>query len=286
MTDMPPPAAAPTRLVLRHRWPVRLMHWINVLALTILFMSGLQIFMAHPALSWGTQSRFGHEALEVGAVRGADGTLRGVTRVGRHRFDTTGWMGAAPGPDGTLEARAFPAWATVPGPRWLAMGRRWHFFFAWVFVLNGLCFVGYAAASGHLRRDLWPDRRDWRGLGRALLDHLRFRHPRGAAALRYNVLQKLAYLLAIFVFGGGIVLMGLAMSPRMDAVLGPLLDLVGGRQSARTLHFILAWCFVAFVLVHVFMVLVTGPLNQLRGMLTGRYRIETASTDESEPDHD
>jgi thiosulfate reductase cytochrome b subunit len=90
--------------------------------------------------------------------------------------------------------------------------------------------------------------------------------------LRYNVLQRIAYLVVIFLFGGGIVLMGIAMSPRMDAVLHWLVDIVGGRQSARTIHFVIATAFVVFVIVHVFEVLVSGPLNQLRAMITGWYR--------------
>jgi thiosulfate reductase cytochrome b subunit len=172
------------------------------------------------------------------------------------------------------EARGFPSWLTVPGPIWLAMGRRWHFFFAWVFVLNGLCYFVYSLARKHLQRDLWPTRADWRGIGRSILDHVRFKHPHGEEALRYNILQKLAYLIVVFVFGGGIVLMGLAMSPRMDAVLSPLVEAVGGRQSARTIHFIIAWAFVAFVAIHLFEVLISGAFNQLRGMLTGYFGID------------
>jgi thiosulfate reductase cytochrome b subunit len=171
------------------------------------------------------------------------------------------------------------------------MGRRWHFFFAWIFVLNGLCYVGYSVARRHLQRDLWPTRADWRSIGRSILDHLRFRHPHGEQALRYNILQRLTYLIVIFVFGGGIVLMGLAMSPRMDAVLGWLVEAVGGRQSARTIHFIIAWAFVVFVLIHLFEVLISGAFNQLRGMITGYYRIDVdkpaePASDTGEQRHD
>jgi thiosulfate reductase cytochrome b subunit len=84
----------------------------------------------------------------------------------------------------------------------------------------------------------------------------------------------LAYLIVIFVLGIGIVLMGLAMSPRMDAVLSPMVEFVGGRQAARTIHFIIAWAFVAFVLIHVFEVLISGAFNQLRGMITGYYKVD------------
>jgi len=271
-----------TRLVYRHRWPVRVMHWINVVCLCVLLGSGLQIFNAHPSLYWGQRSDPGKAVLSLEASQDASGNPRGTTRIGAHAFDTTGVLGASR-VNGEWTARGFPTWATIPGPGWLAMGRRWHFFFAWLFVANGIAYVGWSLASRHLDRDLVPDRRDWRGIGRSIVDHLRFRHADGEEALRYNVLQRLAYLFAIFVLGGGIVLMGLAMSPRMDAVLHWLVDLVGGRQSARTIHFIIAAGFVAFVLVHVFEVIVSGPLNQLRGMITGWYRTRHARKD---VDHD
>lgn len=283
---------APTRrLVYRHSWPIRLMHWINVIALSIMFFSGLQIFNAHPSLTWGNRSDPDKSFFALEAREDASGKLTGITRIGRHEFDTTGVLGVSRGSDGMPEARGFPSWLTVPGPIWLAMARRWHFFFAWVFVLNGLCYVGYSLARRHLQRDLWPTGADWRGIGRSIVDHVRFRHPHGEAALRYNILQRLAYLIVVFVFGIGIVLMGLGMSPRLDAVLWPMLDLVGGRQSARTIHFIIAWAFVAFVLVHVFEVLISGAFNQLRGMLTGYYRVDDEPADappatRQENDHD
>ncbi|HEV7775395.1 MAG TPA: cytochrome b/b6 domain-containing protein [Luteibacter sp.] len=282
-TAIAEPARSPvhTVVVRRHRWPVRLMHWINVLCLTLLLMSGLQIFNAHPSLSWGKASDDRTAWLSLGAQRTATGQLTGVTRLAGHEFDTTGVLGVSK-VAGVPRVRGFPAWATVPGPGWLAMGRRWHFFFAWLFVINGLCYVGYSLFSRHLSRDLVPTRRDWRGIGHSILDHLRLRHPEGEEALRYNVLQRIAYLVAIFVFGGGIVLMGLAMSPRMDAVLGWMVDAVGGRQSARSIHFLIACGFVAFVLVHVFEVLITGPVNQLRGMITGRYRITVRKQEPSD----
>lgn len=268
------PTTSASRLVYRHTWPIRLMHWINVIALSLMFFSGLQIFNASPNLWWGNTSTPGKEILALQAHQDASGRLVGTTRIGQHVFTTTGVLGVSSGSNGQPQVRGFPSWLTVPGPTWLAMGRVWHFFFAWVFVINGLCYVAYSLARKHLQRDLWPTRADWHGIGRSILDHLRLRHPHGEAALRYNILQRLAYLTVIFVFGIGIVLMGLAMSPRMDAVLWPLLDLVGGRQSARTIHFIIAWAFVAFVLVHVFEVLISGAFNQLRGMITGYYKID------------
>ena len=279
------PAARTRRLVYRHPWPIRVMHWINVIALSLMFFSGLQIFNASPSLWWGNTSVPGKEILSLQAHQDASGRLVGTTQIGQHTFTTTGVLGVSNGSDGQPEVRGFPSWLTVPGPAWLAMGRVWHFFFAWVFVINGLCYIGYSLARKHLQRDLWPTRADWRGIGRSILDHVRFKHPHGEAALRYNILQRLAYLIVIFVFGTGIVLMGLAMSPRMDAVLGPLVAAVGGRQSARTIHFIIAWAFVAFVLVHVFEVLISGAFNQLRGMITGYCKVDAdpATSDANPP---
>jgi len=257
----------------RHRLPVRIMHWLNVACLFALLMSGLQIFNAHPALYWGHASNFESPALAMTGKTGANGQLRGETRIGSFRFDTTGILGASPNMAGTTVKRGFPTWATIPGGRNLAEGRRWHFFFAWLFVINGLVYWLWSWRAKHLARDLAPTRADWRGIGQSIRDHLRFRHPTGIEATRYNVLQKLAYLAVIFIFAPGIVLMGLAMSPHMDSVLGWMIDLVGGRQSARTWHFIIAVAFVAFIAIHVFMVIVSGPVNQIRSMITGRYRI-------------
>lgn len=261
-------------LYCRHTLPVRLMHWLNVVALTILLMSGLQIFNAHPALYWGRSSYTGAgPILDIGAMQKADGQLVGVTRVFGRAFDTTGVLGASKDSGGRWSARGFPWWATIPDDQWLAMGRAWHLFFAWVLAINGLAYVVYSLGSRHLGRDLAPDRNDWRSIGRSIADHLRFRHPSGEAAKRYNVLQKLAYLVVIFGLVPLIVLMGLAMSPWMNSVWPGWVDAFGGRQSARTLHFIAAWLLVAFVLVHVFEVVVTGFWNNLRSMLTGRYRV-------------
>lgn len=267
----PPRIRDRVRVIYRHTWPVRIMHWINAICLLVLLGSGLQIFNAHPALYWGQKSTFDKPLLAMGAQRTPDG-LHGVTVIGSHTFHTTGVFGVS-SENGQPVARGFPSWMTIPGPRWLSMGRRWHFFFAWLFVINGICFAAYTLIGRHFRRDLLPTRTDWRGIGRSIIDHALLRHPKGEAAARYNVLQKLTYLIVIFGFGPLIVLMGLAMSPRMDSVLGWLVDLVGGRQSARTIHFILAWGFVAFFLIHIFEVLVSGAGNELRSIITGRYAI-------------
>lgn len=261
------------RAIYRHSLPVRIMHWINFLCISLLLLSGLQIFNAHPSLYWGEASDFDAPLLRMEARSTPDG-IKGVTHVLGHELDTTGVLGASTGSRGELEPRAFPAWLTVPGSRWLAMGRRWHFFFAWLFVINGVAYIAWSVWTRHFAHDLLPTRRDWRSTGRSIVDHALLRRPRGDAAKRYNVLQKLSYLAVIFVLAPLAVLMGLGMSPRMNTVLGWSLDLVGGRQSARTLHFLVALGFVLFFLVHVFEVLVTGAVNNLRSMITGRYRVE------------
>jgi len=268
--------AGSTRSTYRHRLPVRIMHWTNVLCLFVLIGSGLQIFIAHPALYWGDISNFTKPALSLTGKAGPDGKLRGTTQVGSFHADTTGFLGVSENLMGKPAVRAFPTWATIPGAKNLAQGRRWHFFFAWVFVINGLAYWLWSWRARHLSQDLLPTKPELRGIGASIIEHAKFKHPTGEAATRYNVLQKLAYLAVIFVFAPGVVLMGLAMSPHMDSVLGWLVDLVGGRQSARTIHFIFCFAFIGFIAVHLFMVLVTGPFNQIRAMITGRYRVHDA----------
>ena len=139
-------------LVQRHSLVTRLTHWINVLALLVLLTSGLQIFNAHPALYWGNTSTFaGPWVAMVAMERG--GQPVGITKIGPAMFETTGVFGFSGD-----QVRGFPAWTTLPTYRSLADGRRWHFFFAWVFVLNGLVYLSANVASGHVRRDLALDR--------------------------------------------------------------------------------------------------------------------------------
>jgi thiosulfate reductase cytochrome b subunit len=154
------------------------------------------------------------------------------------------------------------------------MGRRWHFAAAWLFVLNGILFVAWTVWRGHLKNDLLPTRQDMRGLPRTVLDHLKLHFPRGDAARRYNGLQKLAYLVVIFGLGPLALLTGLTMSPTMDAAFPQLLWLFGGRQTARTIHFLCAFSFVGFFVVHIAMVVLSGAWNNLRSMITGRYIVE------------
>jgi len=257
----------------RHAVLVRVTHWLNAGVLLVMLMSGLQIFNAHPALYWGKQSDFAHPFFSLTAIQNSAGAIaRGITQLGPWQFDTTGVLGASR-VDGMMTARGFPDWATLPGPQWLAMGRVWHFFFAWLFVINGAIFAVYAFARGHVR-DLAPNGRDLRNLPHEIVEHLKLRFPKGEAARRYNVLQKLAYFTVIFILGPLVVLTGLTMSPTMDAAFPWLPWIFGGRQTARTIHFICAFSFVAFFLIHIVMVVLSGTWNGIRSMITGRYLIE------------
>ncbi len=263
------PTAA--RLVKRHTPLVRICHWINAAAFVLLAMSGMQIFNAHPALNFGQKSDFDRPGFALGALQDGGKIVKGQTEILGIAFNTTGALGASSGADGALEARGFPRWATMPTIQDLATGRRWHFFFAWILTLNGLVYVGNLAWR---RRwgEFVPTVADLRSLPHTFIEHVKLKFPHGEEALHYNVLQKLAYLSVIVAFPV-LILAGLTMSPGMDAAFPWLLDLFGGRQSARAVHFILAAFLVGFLLVHLAMVALSGPINNLRGMITGRYRI-------------
>ena len=266
-------------LVYRHAGVTRVTHWINVVALTLLLMSGLQIFNAHPALYWGARSHFEQPWLSMtGELRGDSAV--GVTRLGGLKFTTTGLFGVS-GKGEMLAYRGFPRWVTLPASQDLADGRRWHFFFAWLFVINGLVYWGTNLINGHIRRDLVPTGKDLApsNLWHEIVTHAQLKFPKGEEARHYNVLQKGAYLSVVLILLPLMVLTGLTMSPSMDAGFHWLLDLFGGRQSARSIHFISAALIVAFIVVHLVMVLVSGIWNNIRSMITGRYAIEVEPQD-------
>jgi thiosulfate reductase cytochrome b subunit len=270
--------AAPKREVIyRHALVVRATHWINVLCLALLLMSGLRIFNYHPALYWGNYGYRGVPAVVSidAAVDPHSGAPVGVTRIAGLSFVTTGVLGVSRDSERGMVARAFPAWLTLPGEPGLALARDWHFLMAWLFVVNGAVYLLFGAFSGHFRRDLAPaaDQLRARHILADLWDHVRLRAPRGEAARRYNVLQKLAYLTVVFLLLPVMVLSGLTMSPAVTAALPGLFDLFGGRQSARTIHFLVANLLVLFVLVHVIELLLAGVVNGMRSMITGRYVI-------------
>jgi thiosulfate reductase cytochrome b subunit len=259
------------RLIKRHAAVVRLTHWVNVLCLTMLLMSGLQIFNARPQLDFGDKTNFEHPPASIFSEE-VGGTPRGFVQIGGRRFDTTGVLGLS-NVDGQPTERAFPSWATLPSEQDLAMGRSIHFIFAWLFVANGLIYLIWGFATGHFWRDFPPSRDQWRHFGRSILEHARFRFPRGEEARRYNVLQKITYFLVVFVLLPLLVLAGWTMSPGLDARFPFLLEFFGGRQTARSVHFFAAWGIVLFFLIHVALVLVSGVFNNMRSMITGWYDI-------------
>ncbi|MGD8430879.1 MAG: cytochrome b/b6 domain-containing protein, partial [Ectothiorhodospiraceae bacterium] len=201
------------------------------------------------------------------------GTSVGITRVGDLTFHTTGVLGLSRH-EGKLDVRAFPDWITLPGPQWLAMGRNWHFTAAWIFAPLLLVYVAYTLISPRRRRLIFPTRRQWRELPRTIIEHARLRFEHRAD---YNGLQKLTYLAIIFIVLPLMVLTGLTMSPTMDSAWPWLLSVFGGRQSARTIHFIGAFTLVAFFLVHLAMVLISGFFNNMRSITSGGYRIHELS---------
>ena len=267
----------PPQVVYRHPLVVRATHWINVVALTILLMSGLQIFNADPQLDLGDRS-FDHTVLTIGA--GGDAQDRGYVEAFGHRLDTTGVLGVS-NVQGQPTARGFPSWITLPAVQDLATGRRWHFLFAWIFVINGLVYLLYGLLSGSLARRLGPTGAELRHIGASLREHLTLRFPRGEAATRYNVIQKLTYLVVVLGLLPLQILAGLAMSPGVNAILPWLPEVLGGRQSARTIHFVIAMLLVAFVFVHLVMVVLSGPINNLRGMITGWFAVPPARAEEN-----
>lgn len=255
-------------LVYRHNRVTRSTHWINALALMILFMSGLQIFNAHPHLYWGSTSEPDKAFFSIGTAND-DGDLRGIVQLYGVQFDTTGYLGVQPGVFGP-SARAFPSWLTVPGYYSLAAARRWHFFFGWLFAVNGLLYVIYNLAVGHLRKFFFT-LSDAKRIPAMIGYYLRLRKQSPQQG-DYNPLQKIAYTSVLVVLTPLLLLSGMAMSPQLDVAFHWLPALFGGRQSARAFHFILAFALLFFVCGHVFMVLTQGVFNNMRSMTTGWYR--------------
>jgi len=255
-------------LVYRHNRITRTTHWINALALVILVMSGFQIFNAHPHLYWGNRSEPDEAFLSIAATND-EGEVRGFFKIYGWEFDTTGVLGAQNTPMGSAP-RAFPSWLTIPGYFWLAGGRRWHFFFAWLFALNGLLYIVYNVANGHLRKFL-PGPKAAARIPAMVLYYLRIRKESPQHG-EYNPLQMMAYTGVFFILTPLIMLSGMAMSPQLDVAFHWLPAMFGGRQSARSIHFILTFLFVGFTFGHVFMVLTTGVVNNMRSMITGWYR--------------
>lgn len=256
-------------LVYRQSIWTRVTHWVWALCLFFLLLSGLQIFNAHPSLYIGQQSgfEFDNAVLDIGAVNTSEGP-RGQTTLFGHTFDTTGVLGMS-GPEANPTFTAFPGAVTIPSYRDLATGRVVHFFFGWILVATLFVWFLASAINGHIKRDILPRGADIKGLPQDALDHARFRFHHGRS---YAPVQKLTYFLVFVILFPLIILTGLTMSPGMDAAWPWLLDLFGGRQTARTIHFVAMALLVLFFIVHIIMVLLAGPFNELRSMITGWYR--------------
>lgn len=222
----------------RHTPGTRVWHWVNALALFILFFSGLNISNAHPQLYWG----------EWG-------------------FDpATAW----------LRLPRFPGWMTIPGYYSLAEARLWHFLAAWPFALGLLVYLVALPFTRHAR-DFRLRRREltWSAIREDLAHHrkLEFAPPPGSA---FNLVQKYLYIAVLFVALPLMILTGLTLSPAINTAFPWLLDLFGGRQSARSIHFVVAFGLFGFFVLHILAVLLSGPLRQVRDMITGG-RAEGAS---------
>ena len=262
-------------LVKRHRLSTRLWHWTNAVTLLVMLMSGLMIFNAHPRLYWGEYgANYDRPWLKIGSAR-SGGREFGYLEIGAARVETSGVLGLWTDADGRVQRRAFPWWATIPSSYSLAVGRIWHLAFAWVLALGLAAYLLWSLLNRHLQRDIHITRAEWRPahIWHDVVEHARLRFPAGAAGLRYGVLQKLAYAGVLFVLLPLMIVTGLAMSPGTDAWLPLVTEAFGGRQSARSVHFICAALLVLFFVVHVAMVLLAGPFNQVRSMITGRFRL-------------
>lgn len=214
----------------KHALSTRLWHWLNLVCIVVLFMSGLNISNAHRYLYWGE-------------------------------------YGFSPADAWTSVIR-FPGWATIPGYYSLAEARDWHILMAWPFAL-GLLFIWAAMlANRHFWRDLRTTREEWRpgAIWHDIVEHAKLNFEHGGA---YNFLQKLSYGVVLGIFLPLMVFSGMAISPGIEPSMPWLVDMFGGRQSARSIHFIVAWAIFAFFIVHLLLVIVTGPIRQIRGMITG-----------------
>ncbi len=255
-------------LIRKQTLVTRITHWTWAVSMFFLLTTGLQIFNAHPILYIGDQSgfEFNNAVLSIGSDE-----ERGISTIFDVSFDTTGLFGFSEG-----EARAFPTWATIPSYTDLATGRVIHFFFAWIFVITITLWAISGLVTGHLRRNLLPTKEDLKSFGADLRDHLRFKFHHTKT---YGPLQKFTYALVLFGLFPLIIATGFAMSPGLNAAFPWLAEILGGRQTARTLHFVAASLLVLFFLVHILMVVLAGPINEMRSIITGWYRIDEGETD-------
>jgi thiosulfate reductase cytochrome b subunit len=224
----------------RHSAVVRVTHWITTLSFLALLLTGVEILISHPRFYWGETGNALTPPLFKLPIPASRSTV--PTGYGYVLPDQNGWS------------------------------RYLHFQSAWVAVSTGLLYAGFGFLTGHFRRTLLPARADLStgGLWGVIAQHLRFRPARAQEAWSYNVLQRLTYLLVIFVLFPLIIWTGLAMSPAIASAFPGVVTTLGGQQSARTLHFFVTVSLVLFLLVHVAMVCLAGFRNRVRAMITGR----------------
>jgi thiosulfate reductase cytochrome b subunit len=224
----------------RHSALVRVTHWVITLCFFALVVTGTEILISHPRFYWG----------ETGNV--LTKPLFELPIAASRNLVPTGYGYVLPDQNG---------WS-----------RALHFQSAWVLLTFGLLYVIGGLFSGHFRKDLLPDRPDlsWRGFTRAIAQHARFDPPSETEAESYNVLQRLTYFSVIFILFPLVIWTGLAMSPAFDSAIPATVTLLGGRQSARTIHFVVSLALVLFLLVHVFMVWRAGFWRRMRAMITGQ----------------
>ncbi len=258
--------------VYRHTIAARVTHWLWTLAMLVLVMSGLQIFNAAPYLDASDNSNPARRILSFDAQKTADGKPIGTTTVFGHTFTTTHVLGYTDDGQGGEEERAFPGALTLPATQDLADGRVWHLFFGWVLVLSLVTYI----VVGAIRKDLRELILRPSDLPKLLPMQLYYFHlrkeppPHGT----YNPLQKAAYTVVLFGFIPLIILTGMALSPGIDAISGPLVWILGGRQFARTWHFSLMVLLIGYFATHMVLVFSTGPWNNIRSMITGWYRLK------------
>jgi thiosulfate reductase cytochrome b subunit len=255
------------RTIYRHPLVVRLTHWIVALTLFVLAMSGMQIFNAHPELYTSDASKFDAPFLSIEGGTDANGDPHGWVQLGKLRISTTHFLGWGDNGMGSEGARAFPGWMTIPSEQDLADGRRWHIFFAWIFVLCALAYARWAVK-------LIPTRADFKALPHALRTHLiPWKIP---PSEQPNPLQKIAYFIVVWFVAPLAIVSGLALSPSVDAWVPWLPIILGGRQFARVWHFGAMIALIGFFGGHLLMVVLTGFFNNMRSMITGRYVVKGA----------
>lgn len=229
---------------MRHTGVVRATHWITFLAFLALVITGFGIVISHPRFYWGEVGNVNTKPLFVLPIPASRETV------------PTGYKYVVPDQNG-----------------W---GRYLHFEAAWVTLLAGLIYGVYGLASGHFRKNLLPDRRDWNwpAYRERIAKYLRRSPPDRGEESSYNVLQRTAYIVVIFGLFPLMFWTGLAMSPSFTAAFPWTAALLGGRQSARTIHFFVTWLLLLFLFVHVAMVVLSGFRSRMQGMITGKNRYE------------